>query len=84
MSKYITTEGLLAVVGGLWFVFSSLFPAIPASMPIPALIPGLSAITPGLLCLGALVPFLLKFVNPATTPFINHPSPTREDVLNGK
>lgn len=70
LQKWVTTEGLLAVVGGAWFAVSAIFPVIPAEMPIPALIPGLTAITPGLLVLLMLFPIVLKMVIPGKTPFV--------------
>jgi len=75
LARYATTEGLFSVFGVLWFFLSSVFPVIPNAMPIPAIIPGFEAITPGLLVCISLVPILLKTFNPATAPFINQPKP---------
>lgn len=75
MSKWLTTEAVFSILGGVWFVLSSFFPAIPQSMPIPAVIPGLDSITPGLLVAISLVPVVLKVVTPGQVPFVRKQVP---------
>ncbi len=70
VQKYLTTEALFSISGAVWFVVSSIFPVIPATMPVPTIIPGLDAITPGLLVAISLVPIVLKIAVPGKMPFI--------------
>lgn len=72
LQKWTTPEGVMALVGALWFLLSSIFPAIPASMPVPPYIPGLDAITPGLLCLGVIASALIRQAVPGKTMFVNN------------
>ena len=70
LQKYLTTEAVFSITGAIWFVVSSIFPAIPQEMPMPALIPGLTAVTPGLLVAISLVPIVIKLVMPGKTAFV--------------
>lgn len=76
MPKWITTEGIFAASGALWLIISSFTP-IPASVPLGIPVPGFTeiTITPGLLIGVALVPVLLKMVQPGKTPFVNSAAP---------
>ncbi len=72
IQKYVTTEGVFALLGGLWFVVSAIFPTIPSTMPAGLPIPGFEnlSISPGLFVAVAFVPILLKTFIPGKTPFI--------------
>ncbi len=72
IQKFVTTEGVFASLGGLWFVVSAIWPTIPSTMPAGLPIPGFEnlALSPGLFVAVAFVPFLLKLIIPGKTPFI--------------
>lgn len=73
LQRYLTTEAIFSVTGGVWFVVSALFPVIPGVMLIPAmppLVPFDVPISPGLLVGVSLVPVLLKAFMPGKTPFV--------------
>ena len=72
LQKYLTTEAVFAVIGGLWFVVSAIFPSIPSVMPIGLPIPGFENLTlqPGLFIAVAFVPILIKTFMPGKTAFI--------------
>ncbi len=80
MQKWITTEGIFAVIGVLWFLTSSLFPAIPNSMPLGLPVPGVGDITftPALFIAVAFVPIVLKTWQNGKTPFVNTVPKTEE------
>ena len=72
IQKFVTTEGVFAFLGGLWFVVSAIFPTIPSTMPAGLPIPGFEnlAISPGLFVAVAFVPIFIKVLVPGKTPFI--------------
>ena len=80
LQKWLTTEAVFSLSGGLWFVLAAIFPTIPATMPIPAIIPGFSEITPGLLVGVSLVPVLLKVFTPGRVPFVGTQKPMPDDA----
>lgn len=77
VQKWLTTETVLCAIGFVWFFVSSASQgAIPMQISIPPLMPGVEAISPGLLIGVALVPVLLKIGIPGAVPFVHGVKPT--------
>ena len=76
LPKWVTTEGVFAASGSVWFLLHALLPTIPDFMPLGLPIPGFEnlTITPGLLVGVAVIPVVLKMVSIGRTPFVAGPT----------